>query len=134
MTPAESDTRPAEGAVRPPLPPHDLGAELHAISAVLWRDLCAHELTAADFWCPEYREIWATIAAAEELLGSDIGPCTRWWCTESVLPLRRERLLEILWHCYPGPIAKCVRRLKELATKRGAVEILQRAEARLREV
>ena len=51
MTPAESDTRPAEGAVRPPLPPHDLGAELHAISAVLWRDLCAHELTAADFWC-----------------------------------------------------------------------------------
>lgn len=124
------------------LPPHDLGAEAGAISAVLWGDCCAHELEAADFWCPEYRQIWAVVATLEELMGCDANWRLRWLSVLSEqclgqglseLPLRQERLLEITGKAWDGPLRKCLARLRKMTRCRRAVELLVAAEAGLRD-
>ncbi len=116
-------------------PPHDLEAERVMLAAVLWGDLCAHELEADDWWWPEHRAVWAVVAALEETLGCDVSWRLRWWAVLRMTKrLEQRRLLQMVSVVAAAGPRRCVARLKETAERRRAVELLQRAEARVREM
>lgn len=112
-------------------PPHDLAAEEAVLAAGLWGDPLAYELGLSPwaFWAVEHRQIWAVLLAAEELLGDDIDAAARCWLVTRLVPLRDQRLLEILqtvplW-C---SVEDCAGRLRRRARQRQLLEAMARIE------